>query len=149
MFRSIDRCTPPRALYAPGLLKHFHDLRCIAQAVISFQRIIQKVTPLIICTRYPGDLCLSPRLPTGTPPTPDFTRCCVEFDRRKRFIRVALATLLLNLVSRKHRSARVRSRAREYLNSHVDFFSLSQVRKILLSRIGHGCKVSCAFFKLD
>lgn len=37
----------------------------------------------------------------------------------------------------------------ENVESSCRIFSLSQVRKILLSHIGHGCKVSCAFFKLD
>lgn len=59
----IDR-VPSRSHIIPvrpewrGLLKHFHDLRCFAaEQAISFQRIIQKLTSLIICIRY---LFLSP-----------------------------------------------------------------------------------------
>lgn len=100
------------ALYAPGLLKHFQDLRCIAQAVISFQRIIQKVTPLIICTRYPGDFYLSL---VPFPAHSRSTRCCVQFDRAKRFIRIVPRRC-------KYASARAPTPANQRtLNPHVDF----------------------------
>lgn len=116
--RSIRAPTSPRALYAPGLLKHFHDLRCIAQAVISFQRIIQKVTPLIICTRYiPAISASRPVYPLAPPPTPDFTRCCVRIRSSKKIYSVRSS----NAVVVRNSCFAQTSEPENILNPHVDF----------------------------